>query len=156
MEPVSAALLLALATGAAGAAGGQSWQSLVTLVRRWRGHAGPETAASGELEPVPAQAELTALEGEPANEHRARLLSAALAARAGMDAGFAAALDAWHQEAQQAVASTGAGNVSTHISGGNQGTVVTTRDVAGGLHFGTPASPPPPPGQSDGPGTSGD
>lgn len=143
MEPVSAALLLALATGAAGAAGGQSWQGLVALVRRWRAQAG---------EPAPAEAELTALEREPADEHRAQLLASALAARAGVDAGFAAALDAWHRQAQQAVTSTGAGDVSASVSGGSQGTVVTTRDVTGGVHFGTPASPPAPPQQ---PGESG-
>jgi hypothetical protein len=148
MEPVSAALLLALATGAAGAAGGQSWQGLVALVRRWRGHAAPGTAAAGALEPVPAEAELLSLERGPADERRAQMLSAALAARAGMDASFAAALDTWHWQAQQAMPVTGEGSVSAHISGGNQGTVVTTRDVAGGLHFGPPASPPAPPEQS--------
>jgi hypothetical protein len=90
-------------------------------------------------------AELTALAQEPADERRAQLLASALTLRAGMDAGFAAALDAWHQQAQQAVTSTGSGDVSASISGGSQGTIVTTRDVTGGLHFGTSASPPAPP-----------
>ena len=149
MEPVSAALLLALATGAAGAAGGQAWQGLVALVRRGRGQTGPTAGASaGELESAPAEAELLSLERDPADERRAQMLSAALTARAGMDAGFAAALDAWHRQAQQVVPSTGAGNVSSHISGGSQGTVITTRDVVGGLHFGAPASAPAPPERS--------
>ncbi|MFB7467306.1 hypothetical protein ACFCZ1_28065 [Streptomyces sp. NPDC056224] len=103
---------------------------------------------AGGLEPIPAAAELASLEQEPADERRARILAAALAARAGVDAGFAAALDAWHQQARQVVSATGAGNVSAHISGGSQGTVVTARDVAGGLHLGPPASPPPSPEQS--------
>ncbi|MFD4483499.1 hypothetical protein ACFWPU_46455 [Streptomyces sp. NPDC058471] len=154
MEPVSAALLLALATGGAGAgaAGGQAWQGLVALVRRWRGQQDPTAEPrAGAAELLPAEAEWVALEREPADERRAQALSAALAARAGMDAGFAAALDAWHRQAQQAVRATGPGNVSTHVSGGSQGAVVTTRDVEGGLHFGAPASPPAP-GES---GTSG-
>ncbi|MFJ2239726.1 hypothetical protein [Streptomyces sp. NPDC087859] len=88
------------------------------------------------------------LEQEPADERRAQILSAALAARAGTDAGFAAALDAWHQQARQAVPNTGAGSVSTTISGGSQGIVVTTRDVNGGLRIGPSASAPPPPEQS--------
>ncbi|WHM41114.1 hypothetical protein [Streptomyces sp. BPTC-684] len=150
MEPISAALLLALATGAAGTAGSQSWQGLVALVRRWRGQAGrPTGVAAGELEPAPAEVELTLLEREPADECRAQMLSAALAARAGLDAGFAAALDAWHRQAQQVVPAARTGSVSAHISGGSQGNVVTTRDVAGGVNLGTPTSPPPPPQQSD-------
>ncbi|MGW6865894.1 hypothetical protein ACWGHI_16580 [Streptomyces sp. NPDC054912] len=150
MEPVSAALLLALATGAAGAAGGQSWQGLVSLVRRWRGQDGQGTEVpAGETDLVPAEAELTALEQQPRDEDRARLLSIALAHRAGADAGFAAALEAWHKQAQQAVPATGSGNSSTHISGGTQGYVITNRDVSGGMHFGQPAPPPAPqPGQS--------
>ncbi|WAU82395.1 hypothetical protein O1Q96_23130 [Streptomyces sp. Qhu-G9] len=149
MEPVSAALLLALATGAAGAAGGQSWQGLVALVRRWRGQESP----SGVVEPVSAEAELTSLEQDPADERRAQILSVALAARAGRDAGFAAALEAWHRQAQQVVPNTGAGSVSTNISGGSQGNVVTARDVTGGLHFGLPASPPSPPERPGGSGS---
>jgi hypothetical protein len=47
MEPVSAALLMALATGAAGTAGGQSWQGLVTLVRRWREQGGQAGVPAG-------------------------------------------------------------------------------------------------------------
>ncbi|MGW6973750.1 hypothetical protein [Streptomyces sp. NPDC054952] len=102
----------------------------------------------GEADLVPAGAELTALQQRPTDEHRAQVLSIALAARAGIDAGFAAALETWHQQAQQAVPTTGSGNASTHISGGTQGNVVTTRDVFGGMQFGQPASPPAQPGQS--------
>ncbi|WP_199828733.1 hypothetical protein [Streptomyces sp. XY413] len=87
------------------------------------------------------------LEQEPADEHRAQILAAALAARAGVDAGFAAALNAWHEQARQVVPTSHSGNVSAHISGGSQGTVVTTRDVAGGLYLGPQASPPAQPEQ---------
>ncbi|MFF8265021.1 hypothetical protein [Streptomyces virginiae] len=148
MEPISAALLLALATGAAGAAGEQSWQGLNGLIRRWRrqGHADVEPAGSTEM--VPAGPELTALEQQPTDENRAQLLSVALAARAGADAGFAAALEHWHRQAQQVVPATATGNASTYISGGSQGNVVTTRDVFGGLQIGQPVIPPAQPGQS--------
>ncbi|WP_331723287.1 hypothetical protein [Streptomyces sp. NBC_00105] len=143
MEPVSAALLLALATGAAGAAGGQSWEGLVALVRRWRGQDGPVTGVPvGATDLVPGGAELTALQQQPTDQHRAQLLSIALAERAGADAGFAAALETWHRQAQQVVPTTGSGNASTHISGGTQDYVITNRDVFGGMHFGQPASPP--------------
>ncbi|MFC9343580.1 hypothetical protein ACFT0G_31305 [Streptomyces sp. NPDC057020] len=145
MEPISAALLLALATGAAGAAGGQSWEALTGLVRRRRGQ---DSTGTGGTEVVPAELELTALEQQPREEQRAQLLAVALAARAGADAGFAAALDAWHRQARQAVTATAPGNASTQIFGGEQGTVVTTRDVHGGLHIGQPAPPPAQPGTS--------
>ncbi|MGW2672375.1 hypothetical protein ACWC5F_30530 [Streptomyces sp. NPDC001272] len=148
MEPISAALLLALATGAAGAAGEQSWQGLSGLVRRWRGQGNIDVEPAGSAEMVPAQPELTALEQQPTDENRAQLLSVALAARAGADAGFAAALENWHRQAQQVVPATAIGNASTHISGGSQGNVVTTRDVFGGLQIGQPVIPPTQPGQS--------
>ncbi|MFD6891725.1 hypothetical protein [Streptomyces sp. NPDC059957] len=149
MEPVSAALLLALATGAAGAAGGQSWEGLVALVRRWRGQDGPVTGVpAGVTDVVPAGAELTALQQQPADEHRARILSIALAERAGADAGFAAALEAWHQHAQQVAPASAPGNASTHISGGTQTYVITNRDVFGGMNFGQPTSPPAQAGES--------
>ncbi|MEV4031481.1 hypothetical protein [Streptomyces umbrinus] len=51
LEPVSAALLLALATGGAGAAGGQAWQGLVALVRRWQGQQDPTAEPrAGEID----------------------------------------------------------------------------------------------------------
>ncbi|MGW6865895.1 hypothetical protein [Streptomyces sp. NPDC054901] len=101
---------------------------------------------------VQAGAELTALEQQPADAHRAQILSIALAERAGADAGFAAALEAWHQQAQQTVPTTEAGTASTHISGGPQSYVITNRDVSGGMHFGQPASPPAQAGPSAGDG----
>ncbi|THA33690.1 hypothetical protein [Streptomyces sp. A1547] len=149
MEPISAALLLALATGAAGAAGGQSWEALVSLVRRWRAQGGPaEGMPTGGTDLVPAGPELTALQLQPTDENRAQTLSLALAARAGADAGFAAALETWHHQAQQAVPASATGNASTHISGGTQTYVITNRDVFGGMNFGQPASPPAQPGES--------
>ncbi|MFD9270927.1 hypothetical protein ACFWB1_26065 [Streptomyces goshikiensis] len=87
------------------------------------------------------------MEQQPTDENRAQLLSIALAARAAADAGFAAALETWHRQARQVVPATATGSTSTHISGGHQGNVVTTRDVFGGMNFGQPASPPVQPGQ---------
>ncbi|MEU3670813.1 hypothetical protein [Streptomyces virginiae] len=107
------------------------------------------TEPSGAIDLVLGGPELTAVQQQPADENRARMLSIALAARAGADAGFAAALEAWHRQAQQVVPMTTTGNTSTYISGGTQGNVVTTRDVLGGMQFGQPASPPAQPGQAD-------
>ncbi|MFF0747101.1 hypothetical protein ACFYVL_42625 [Streptomyces sp. NPDC004111] len=154
MEPVSAELLMALATGGAGAAGAHAWRSLAALVRRGRGQTGPgDDAPAGGLEPALAEPELVVLQAEPADERRARDLVVALAARARADVDFAAALDQWHAQARRAVPATGAGDVTATVSGGSQGTVVTTRDVSGGLHVGTPAPPTAAPPEQ--PGTNG-
>lgn len=141
MEPVSLAFLLALASGAAGTAGEQAWDRLAARVRRPRRQtalvSGP-SSGEGEAE----------LERYPADERQARALSAALTARAGMDADFAAALDTWHQEAQRAVSFAGAGNVAAHISGRSQGNRGIMRDMSGGVSFGAPSARPDRPDES--------
>ncbi|MFF3761240.1 hypothetical protein [Streptomyces sp. NPDC002185] len=100
---------------------------------------------------MPALPELAALQQQPTDHHRAQLLSLALAARAGADAGFAAALEAWHRQAQLIAPGTATGNASTYISGGTQGNVVTTRDVFGGIQLGQPVVPPTGPAAEDRP-----
>ncbi|MFF9869630.1 hypothetical protein ACF1G0_30260 [Streptomyces sp. NPDC013953] len=133
MEPVSAALLLALAGGAGSAAGQQMWTGLSTLVRRPFGRGG-DAGGSGE-------SQLLALEQAP-DEERAQDLAAVLTARAEADPVFAQALAAWRQETVARVPSTGQGDVHSTVWGGRQNAVVTGRDFSGPLSFGTPPSTP--------------
>ena len=63
-----------------------------------------------------------------------------LTARAQADPDFAHALAAWQQEA--AAQQTGQGDVSSSISCGTQGNVVTARDISGPMTFGTPRAAP--------------
>lgn len=95
MEPISVALLVALATGTAGEVGRQAWAGLSALVRhpfrRGQGTADSATVSSGEEE-------LTRLEQastEPGRAQAAQSLSTALAARADLDPDFSADLQQW-------------------------------------------------------------
>ncbi|MFJ4648180.1 hypothetical protein ACIP6Q_32270 [Streptomyces bobili] len=131
MDPISAALLTALAGGVGGEAAKQAWAWLRALVRR------PAAAdsASGE-------AELDALEQAPADVDRAQALSTTLAQRAAADPEFRTELEQWHQQVQ--VSKTGTGDAHSEISGGTQhGPVLQGRDFTG-LTFGSPQPPPPP------------
>ncbi|GGX34602.1 hypothetical protein [Streptomyces lomondensis] len=121
MEPITAGLLVALASGTAGAAGEQIWASLRDLVTRGR-------SRSGEDEPaVPAE--------PPRTQDRAGQLAALLNERAGQDPDFAAALEIWRRRADAEVAAR-SGDVHNEISGGTQGTVIQGRDFHGGITFG--------------------
>ncbi|KUO16915.1 hypothetical protein AQJ91_33385 [Streptomyces dysideae] len=126
MEPITAGLLVALASGTAGAAGQQIWASLRDLVaRRRRGEAAGD---EGELE-VPAE--------PPRSEERAHQLAEVLNERAEQDPDFARALDIWRRRASaEAGIRTGPGEVRNVISGGTQSTVVQARDINGPLTFG--------------------
>lgn len=139
MDPVSVALLAALAAGAGGELGRQAWVGLTTLVRR------PFTRGQGESAQASAvssgEAELVRLQEAPGDTARAQALSTALAVRAAVDAEFSSGLRQWHEQAK--LVRTGDGDVHNTISGGTQhGPVLQGRDFSG-LSF--TASPPPPP-----------
>ena len=142
MDPISAALLVALVSGAGGAAGTQAWAALGRLVRR-------TFRRADQAEPVPALRELEALEGSPRDTGRAQALADVLQRRAAHDSDFARSLTAWLEEAK-AVSSTGFGDVHNTVSGGSQGSVLQVRDLHGSVTFGTPAAPDAgPAGQTD-------
>ncbi|MCD7442615.1 hypothetical protein K4B79_30900 [Streptomyces lincolnensis] len=134
MEPISVALLAALAAGAGGEAGRQAWMSLSSLVRRpFRRSAetNDPTAAAGS-----GEAELALLEESPADPTRAQALSAILAARASVDADFETDLRRWRELAVSV--RTDQSQVHNQISGGHfSGPVIQGRDFTG-LSFTTP------------------
>lgn len=138
MDPVTVALLAAIAGGAGGEAGRQAWVGLGALVRRPFRHdadAATPAVSSGELE-------LAALGQTPADLARAQALSTALAVRAAVDADFRSGLAAWQEQAK--LVRTGDGDVSNTISGGTQhGPVLQGRDFSG-ISFTTPPPPAPP------------
>ncbi|PTH87553.1 hypothetical protein C9J60_11480 [Streptomyces sp. A244] len=121
MEPITAGLLVALASGTAGAAGEQIWASLRELVTRRGSRAGEEEPA------VPAE--------PPRTEERAGRLAALLNDRAGQDPDFAAALEIWRRRADAEVSSP-SGDVHNEISGGTQTTVIQGRDIHGDITIG--------------------
>ncbi|MFE5495438.1 hypothetical protein ACFQ7Z_36525 [Streptomyces virginiae] len=135
MEPVSVALLSALAGGVAGEIGRQTWTALGALVRRPFGRGG------GNTPPVSsAEAELTSLATDPGDQGRAQALSTALAVRAAVDEDFRAGLAAWQEQAALVRAEDSA--VTNLISGGTlNGPVLMGRDFNNPT-FTTPAPPP--------------
>ncbi|MFF3725074.1 hypothetical protein ACFYYM_22180 [Streptomyces erythrochromogenes] len=135
MDPVSVALLAALAGGVAGEIGRQTWTALGALVRRPFGRGGGNTpsVSSGE-------AELTSLAADPGDQGRAQALSTALAVRAAVDEDFRAGLAAWQEQAALVRAEDGA--VTNLVSGGTlNGPVLMGRDFNNPT-FTTPAPPP--------------
>ncbi|MFI9172747.1 hypothetical protein [Streptomyces lincolnensis] len=141
MEPISVALLAALAGGAGGEAGRQAWTSLSSLVRRpFRRAAETNDPATGS-----GEAELALLEESPADPTCAQALSAALAARASVDADFETDLRRWRELTVSV--RTDQSQVHNEISGGHfSGPVIQGRDFTG-LTFTTP------PPQASGPET---
>lgn len=132
MDPISAALLVAIATGAAGEAGKQLWTGLTGLVRT-TDRAGEAAVASPSS---PGQAELALLNEAPGDLQRAQALAAALAQRADEDGAFRSRLVQWHQQAQ--ALRTGDGETANTISGGTQrGPVLQGRDFSG-INFNGP------------------
>lgn len=125
MDPISAAVLAALAGGMGGEAGRQAWTALSALIRRplRRGEGdGALVVSSGE-------GELSALAQNPGELERAQRLSTALAVRAALDAEFRLALENWWRQAESV--RTGEGAVTNRISGGTQyGPVVQGRDFS--------------------------
>ena len=139
MDPATiGAVLAAIAGGAGGALGSELWAGVSALVHRPFRHAGHSAAVA-----VPSgAAELAAL-GQAPDDRRAVALAEVLVARAGADAGFREALEAWCEQASQI--QTGDGDVTNTISGGVQhGPVLQGRDFTG-LTFGPPTMPPPGP-----------
>ncbi|MEU5083684.1 MULTISPECIES: hypothetical protein [Streptomyces] len=139
MDPISVALLAALAGGAGGELGRRLWSGLTTLVRR------PLVGGQGESAQAPAvssgEAELARLQEKPGDAVRAQALSTALAVRAVVDAEFSVGLRQWHEQAK--LVRTGDGDVHNTISGGTvYGPVLQGRDFSG-LSVTTSAPPPP-------------
>ncbi|MFJ9372660.1 hypothetical protein [Streptomyces sp. NPDC101455] len=133
MDPISVALLAAMAGGLGGEAGQQAWQGLVALIRRPFRHT--EAVSSGEPE-------LTALTQTPDDSTRAHALSTALAVRAAVDADFRQAPEEWWQFART-VGERDRG-VNNLISGGSyQGPVILGRDISGNTFTNPPAPPAP-------------
>jgi hypothetical protein len=140
MDPITVALLAALAGGAGGEVGRQAWTGLTALVRR------PFRRDAGETQDVPAvssgEVELHRLEQAPADTARAQELSTALAVRAAVDPGFADDLRQWHERAK--LVRTGDGEVTNTVSGGTvNGNVLQGRD------FGNVQLAPPSPASDD-------
>ncbi|NUU24955.1 MAG: hypothetical protein HOV68_26135 [Streptomycetaceae bacterium] len=96
MEPISAALLGAIARGAGGDAGHEAWAALRALVRR----PSPRSGTSGD-------AALTALEGAPDDPVRAEVVSQVLSARAHTDPEFGDELAEWARKAAKAASTPG-------------------------------------------------
>ncbi|WP_208898495.1 hypothetical protein [Streptomyces incarnatus] len=132
MDPISAGLLVALASGAGGAAGTEVWAALSGLVRR------PFRRADRAMpaEPAPGLRELEALEGDPRNTVQAQVLADVLRQRAAYDSDFADSLAAWLELANKLPAAVG--DVHNTVSGGSQGNVLQARDLHGPVTFGTP------------------
>ncbi|WSW77076.1 hypothetical protein OG390_31790 [Streptomyces sp. NBC_00996] len=144
MDPISVALLAALAGGAGGELGRQAWAGLTTLVRR------PFTRGQDESAQAPAvssgETELVRLQEDPGDSARAQALSTALSVRAAVDAEFTADLRQWHEQAK--LVRTGDGDVHNTISGGTQhGPVLQGRDFSG-LSFNTAPPPTAPEGET--------
>lgn len=113
MEPISMALLGALAGGLGGEAGKQAWNGLGALVRRpFRRTDGSPVVTLGETELAMLQADADDLE-------RRHALSSTLAVRAALDPAFGADLRHWHEEAKAVdLSRTGDGEVTNTILGG--------------------------------------
>jgi hypothetical protein len=140
MDPVTiGAVLVAIAGGAGSELAGQLWAGVSALVRRpFRRHA----PAGGGAAALPAgDAELVALVQAPADERRAVAVAEVLVARAGSDAEFRRALEGWWEQAGPV--RTGAGDVTSMISGGTQhGPVLQGRDFSNITFGAAPAVPP--------------
>lgn len=145
MDPVSTALLIALAGGAGGEVGRQTWAALTNLIRR------PFRSEDETTSPSPAvgsgELELQRLEQAPADVSLAQALSVALAARAASDEHFRSELGRWHEQAK--AVSVSSEDVTNTISGGTfNGPVVQGRDFSGVTFTDRPASSPEAPQQT--------
>jgi hypothetical protein len=138
MDPVTlGAVLLAVVSGASGELGTQLWASVSALVHRPFRHRAPGDQAAAA--PPTGNAELVALEQNPADEQRAAALAEVLIARASADIEFRQALQNWWDQAR--MLRTGDGNIANTISGGTQqGPVLQGRDF-GDITFGAAPVP---------------
>ncbi|MER8028970.1 hypothetical protein ABTZ78_08415 [Streptomyces bauhiniae] len=127
MEPISAGLLVAIATGAAGEAGKQLWERLAGMIRR--PPAEPSDTPTGDTE-------LVALAQSPGDRARAQALGDVLARRAQGDEAFRADLMQWRQQAQNL--RTGDGDTHNVIRGStHHAPVLQGRDFSG-VNFNLP------------------
>jgi hypothetical protein len=131
VDPISLALLSALAGGLGGDAGKAVWSGLKELVALPFKQSGP--AEPGALSS--AQGELVALERDPLNDEKAELLERVLRARADGDPTFAARLGRWQEQASQIHLDNS--SVNNSVTGGTQKMVVQGRDF-GSITFGIP------------------
>ncbi|EGX59652.1 hypothetical protein SZN_11913 [Streptomyces zinciresistens K42] len=123
MDPISAAVLAALAGGVGGEVGRQAWLALTTMVRRpFQRSAAPE-----EVEISSGEAELELLAQAPADPLRAQALAVALGMRAALDAEFRTGLAEWRPSAEEAASQA---QVHNEISGGTQETVIQGGDFS--------------------------
>lgn len=124
MDPISASLLVAVATGTGGEVGRQLWATLRGLVRR-----DPRREATGSPGPAAGEVELASLAEAPHDVERARRLSEALSFRAAQDPEFRAHLMRWQQQTQ--MLRTGDGDSHNTVTGGTQnGPVIQGRDFS--------------------------
>ena len=140
MEPISLALLAALAGGAGGEAGRQAWSTLTALVRRpFRSVGAADEEAPGSSSGLP---ELQAAERAPEDTDRISALNTVLAVRAALDPEFRAGLQEWQQQAKATV--QGSSEVHNHISGGTQhGPVIQGQNFSGITFTNQPPHEPP-------------
>jgi hypothetical protein len=134
MDPVTlGAVLLAVISGASSELGTQLWTGVGALIRR---PLRPRALTGQTAAPPPmGDAELAALEQDPASRLRARALAEVLITRADTDAEFLHELRSWWEQAR--TLHLGDGNITNTISGGTQhGPVLQGRDF-GDITFGT-------------------
>src|SRR5262249_31648750 len=143
MDPVTmGAVLLAIVSGAAEGVGSRLWDGVVTLVRR-PCHKAPADRPGAPVGPA-GQGELAGWQRAPGDERRAVALAEVLLARAGADAEFGQALNAWWQQAEPVRSSLD--DVTNTISGGTQqGPGLQGRDFSNITIGVAPAAQPPAP-----------
>lgn len=135
MDPVSAALVLAVAGGAGGAVGDQAWRGLVALVHRSPAPGSPAPAAAV---PATGGAPLDRLRRRPDDAQAAAELAESLGSLAARDDAFRAALDAWRTGAERLYPGTGPGPGVTYnsVTGGTfHGPVI---QAGGSVHLAEP------------------
>ncbi|MFF7977245.1 hypothetical protein [Streptomyces sp. NPDC007905] len=133
MEPISLAILAAVASGAGGEFGKYLLEQLTSLVRR------------PTREQPAGTVELERLQLRPIDRERAQQLRTVLEERANQDSEFRCALEAWANTAAQH-ADTLFGDVQNELSGGTVNGYLLQGKNFSNLSFGyTPPSPRPKP-----------
>jgi len=94
MDPITIAVLAALAGGVGGEVGRQAWTSLTALVRRRPAPTAPDAADADGGTPA-GTGEIAALEAAPGDHANAERLERALRERAATDTAFERSLRVW-------------------------------------------------------------
>jgi len=94
MDPITIAVLAALAGGVGGEVGRQAWTSLTALVRRRPAPNAPDAGETDGATPA-GSGEIVALEAAPGDHANAGRLERALRERAAADAAFERSLRVW-------------------------------------------------------------